>query len=135
MTLPTFLEPITRLLREASIPYMITGSLASSFYGRPRSTQDVDLVFEASEREGRFNAVDPDRGWKAGFIVRKRRPFSVSEFERRRSGEVLGLEVFLPTPEDLIVAKLEWARKGGSDLQLRHVRSILRMQGDRLDRE
>lgn len=162
MTLPTFLERITRLLHEASVPYMLTGSLAAAFYGSPRSTQDVDLVVEASsdglarlaeridragfyvsreaareawEQEGQFNAIDPETGWKADFIVRKSRPFSVSEFQRRRAHNVLGLELSLLTPEDLIVAKLEWAEKGGaSDLQLRDVRAIIRRQRDRLDR-
>lgn len=34
--------------------------------------------------------------------------------------ELMGLELAMVTPEDLIVAKLEWARKGGSELQLRN---------------
>jgi hypothetical protein len=35
---------IIRALEQASIPYMLTGSFASSYHGMPRATQDVDIV-------------------------------------------------------------------------------------------
>lgn len=161
VTLPGLLRTVTRILESESIPYMLTGSLAGAYYAAPRATQDVDLVVEASldelsaladrlstsgfyvsaeavreaaERESQFNAIDPNTGWKVDFIVRKSRPFSVKEFERRRTANVLGIEIFLASPEDLVIAKLEWAKEGGSELQIRDVRSILRARGDRLDR-
>lgn len=31
-------------LGNAGVPYMLTGSFASSFHGAPRTTQDVDIV-------------------------------------------------------------------------------------------
>lgn len=46
----TFLADILSLVSAAGIPYMITGSLASTFYGRPRTTQDIDLVIEADAK-------------------------------------------------------------------------------------
>ena len=81
---------------------------------------------EASIHEGQFNAIDPETGWKVDFIVRKSRPFSASEFERRIPQSALGLELFMATPEDLVIAKLEWAKKGESELQLRDVRALLK---------
>ncbi len=151
---------ITEILDEGSVPYMLTGSLAAAYYATPRATQDIDVVIEASleqlsnlvqklteaglyvsveaaheasRLEGQFNAIDPETGWKADFIIRKDRPFSASEFERRRTASVLGLDLSLASAEDLIIAKLEWAKKGGSELQLRDVQAILRSQLDHLD--
>ncbi len=139
---------------------MLTGSLAGSYHGAPRSTQDIDLVVEASvaallevatklrthglyvsddaireahAARGMFNAVDPDSGWKVDFIVRKDRPFSRAEFESRREIEFLGLELSIASAEDLIVAKLEWARLGNSERQLRDVVEIIAVQGAGLD--
>jgi hypothetical protein len=50
------------MLREADVPFMITGSLASSHYGASRTTQDVDFVVEltpprARDRARRFLAA------------------------------------------------------------------------------
>ena len=39
------LDTIGRL-RAAGIPYMVAGSLASSFHGEPRATQDIDVVID-----------------------------------------------------------------------------------------
>lgn len=36
---------ITRLER-AGVPYMITGSVASSYHGEPRATRDLDIVID-----------------------------------------------------------------------------------------
>jgi hypothetical protein len=68
---------------------------------------------EAVRRETQFNAIDPKSGWKVDWIVRRDRPFSRREFERRRRVDVMGLELPMVTPEDLIVAKLEWVERGG----------------------
>lgn len=46
MTLSTFVGHVLGALAQTDIPHMVTGSLAASFYGEPRSTQDVDLVVE-----------------------------------------------------------------------------------------
>lgn len=162
VTLPGLLKRVAAILDEESIPYMLTGSLAMAYYATPRATQDLDIVVESSgtrlvelasrlsdsgfyvsedavreatDREGQFNAIDPETGWKVDFIIRKTRPFSVEEFRRRRRAEVLGVDLSLATPEDLVIAKLEWAKMGGSVMQLRDVRSILRARGGGLDRD
>lgn len=156
MTLASFLQRVISILEEVKIPYMLTGSLAAAYYAVPRATQDIDLVVEvlpanlpdltellssegyyvslaaareALAHEGQFNGIDPDSGWKVDFIIRKNRPFSISEFERRTRASALGFEFYLTTREDLVVAKLEWAKKGKSELQLRDVRAILSTAG------
>lgn len=162
MTLATFLQRVISILDEAEVPYMLTGSLAAAYYAVPRATQDVDLVVElesvdpsrmtgmlsaagyyvslsaareAQSHDGQFNAIDPETGWKVDFMVRKNRPFSRSEFSRRVRVSALGLEMYMVTREDLVVAKLEWAKKGGSELQLRDVRAILKAAGPEFDRD
>ncbi len=161
MTFPEVLRRVVSILSEESVAYMVTGSFATAYYAYPRATQDIDLVVEPSkdalervaarledagfytspeavrealEHEGQFNAIDPDTGWKIDFIVRKSRPFSIAEFNRRRRAEVLGLELSLATAEDLVIAKLEWAKLGGSETQLRDVQNILGTHWDALDR-
>ena len=37
---------VVRALESEAIPYMVTGSVASSYHGRPRSTHDADIVID-----------------------------------------------------------------------------------------
>lgn len=161
--LRSFLQRLVSLLGEADVDYMLTGSMASTLYGRPRSTQDLDLVVqltsshlgallpgfdpdtyyvdesaarEAIRQRSQFNVIDLASGWKADLIVRKDRPFSHTEFGRRRRAVVLGTELWVATAEDVVVSKLEWAkRSGGSERQMGDVEGILAQQGDSLDRD
>lgn len=162
MTLQAFLSLVVSELEGAGIRFMITGSLAASYHGAPRATQDVDLVVEpdeasllelarrlrdvglyasdadvreAVETRGQFNAIDPATGWKADFVVRKSREFSSTEFDRRLPLNFLGLEMSMVTAEDLVIAKLEWAKLGDSERQLQAVADIVAIQGERLDRD
>ena len=160
MSLAAFLKCIVEALRAADVPFMLTGSLAGAFYGQPRATQDVDVVveldshkldrliadlssagfyvsreaaLEALTHRGQFNAIDRQSGWKVDLIIRKARAFSLSEFERRRPAELLGVELALTSVEDLIIAKLEWSELGDSDLQRRDVLDIIATSSSTLD--
>lgn len=151
---------VVRLLDEIDIPYMLTGSLAGSFHGAPRATQDIDLVVEgdlaalirladqlrgaglyvsdAAIREavassGLFNAIDSSSGWKVDFIVRKERRFSREEFSSRQMIRFMDLDLSITRAEDMVVAKLEWSKLGDSDRQLRDVAEIVNIQRGRLD--
>jgi hypothetical protein len=157
-----FLTRVTTALEMHGIPYMVTGSVASSLYGVPRSTNDVDLVIAPTreqllavvvmfQRVGltvageaavaalrnrtQFNVIDFPRGLKADLIVRKEREFSVTEFDRRDTVEVEGMRLTLATPEDVLIAKLEWAKLGDSERQLVDAAGILKMQSASLDLE
>lgn len=161
MTLTSFLRTAVRILDEAGVPYMITGSLAAAYYGVARATQDVDMVIEvegdeidrvvqglldagfyvdrgtaleAQRTRGQFNAIDPESGWKVDLIVRKERPYSKTEFERRQRVSFLGVEAAVASLEDLLIAKLEWSRLADSALQRRDVTQLLERLGTPLDR-
>lgn len=161
MTLEELIAAVVPLLDEAEVPYMVTGSTASSLYGAPRSTLDLDLVIdptpstlrrfidavprdiyyidppaaaEALRSRGQFNVIDKETGWKADLIIRKDRPFSVTEMRRRQPQAVLGTRASVATAEDVVIAKLEWAKAGDSVRQLRDVAAVLKGMGDALDR-
>ncbi len=156
------LAAIVLELNRFDIPHMLAGSFASTYHGDPRTTNDIDLVIDpareslesfvrgldpqhfyvsapaaraAFESRGQFNVVLLDSAWKADLILRKDRPFSRVEFERRQAAEIAGVTVFVATAEDTIVAKLEWARLGESERQLRDVIGVLEVSGERLDHD
>ena len=133
------------------MPWMITGSTASAFYGEPRATQDIDFLvdptpeqlrlllealrgdFYVSSEEasdalrlrGMFNAIDLESGWKADVIVCPDRPFERNELSRRRSARLFDVDVFVISPEGSVVSKLRWAADSGSELQLRDAASVI----------
>ena len=103
-------------------------------YGSPRSTQDIDLVFDptpeqparfvdgldpdrfyagnavvARQHRSMFKVIEPSTGFKGDLIFCKDRPFSDSEFRRREPVEVLGVQTAIATVEDTILAKVERA--------------------------
>lgn len=153
---------LVRRLEQLAIPYMIAGSVASSHHGRPRATNDADVVIDpnpqaldelvaalladgyyvdapiarqALRTRRLFNVIDPESAFKIDLIIRKERPFSREEFARRVRHTFAGLSVDIATAEDTILAKLEWARKaGGSERQLDDVAGILQVSGAGLDR-
>jgi hypothetical protein len=155
------LASIADRLETAGIPYMVVGSIAGSFHGVPRTTVDVDIVIdpsaealrafidalppdayyvadsavvEAFERRSSFNIIEQATGWKVDLLIRKDRPFSAIEFERRTTASLFGRDTPLATAEDTIIAKLEWARAGESERQLRDVAGILDVSGETIDR-
>lgn len=160
MSLAAFLRRVAEILDEAGVPYMLTGSLASAYYAVPRATQDLDVVIAAEEpgierivqglltagcyvdrdaalearrTHGQFNAIDPESGWKVDLIVRRDRPYSRTEFERREQVTLLGVEVAVASLEDVLIAKLEWGRLGDSALQRRDVVQLLERTWEQLD--
>ena len=148
-------------LDQAGIPYMFTGSFASSFHGTPRASNDFDLVIaptpeqlrilktilpepqyyfdladalDTLKRGQQFNIIDLTSGWKIDFIIRKPRPFSLSEFDRRFQIDFEGLPIFMASAEDVILAKLEWATLSRSERQIEDAAGILRIRANELDR-
>jgi hypothetical protein len=140
---------------------MLSGSFASAYYGAPRSTQDIDLVIaatpaqlrefvqslpsteyyadldaalEAHKRQSLFNVIDLATGWKVDLIIRKSRAFSQEEFRRRQLVNLQDYPLFVASAEDVIVAKLEWAKLAQSRRHIEDIAGILRVRGESLDR-
>jgi len=156
-----FLEGLIEKLGRHNIPYMLSGSVSSSIHGQPRATKDVDIVITPTEEQvlnfagtlgetyyvsldavreafahnSTFNVIDNQSGWKADFIIRKDRPFSKKEFERRCAAKIKQLDVWVTSPEDIILSKLEWAKDSQSEQQFRDALGVAMVQWDRLDKD
>ncbi len=155
------LKRVLGALAASEIPHMVAGSFAGMAHGLLRTTYDIDLVIdptrtqldqfvsslateefyvsreaadEAWRRRGQFNVIDLATGWKTDLILIKRRAFSRKEFSRRQPDSLFGVQIFVATAEDTILAKLEWARLGESERQIRDVVGILELRATTLDR-
>lgn len=160
MNVGAVLATLGAALDAAGIHWMVAGSVASSTWGEIRSTQDIDVVvvasrtslvnlcralpadrwyadpdmaIDAAKSQSMFNIIDLDSGWKIDIILQKSRAFSREEFARRRRTEVDGTPVWMASPEDVILAKLEWAKATGSERQIRDAAGIVAVQGSALD--
>ena len=160
MSAAAVLQRITEELDRAGIDYMLSGSFASAYYGSSRSTQDIDLVIEATpaklskfiealprdefyveldtaleayQRRSMFNVIDLATGWKIDLIIRKSRAFSEEEFRRRQRSSMDNVPLFVASVEDSILSKLEWAKLSDSRRQIDDVAAILRLRWDALD--
>ncbi|MDI6803561.1 MAG: hypothetical protein QME58_06910 [Bacteroidota bacterium] len=156
-----FITRVVEILEKIEIPYMFTGSIGSSFHGEPRATNDVDVVitltqeqlhklinsfgndyyvsesaaYDAFDRHTMFNVIDNKTGWKADFIILKMRPFSIQEFKRRKLHQFGDINVFIVSPEDAILSKLEWAKETLSEKQFQDALGVAVVQWKELDKE
>jgi hypothetical protein len=158
------LARVARLLEELSAPYAVVGSVASSLYGDARATADVDILadlhadhaallvaalekdFYIDEQAVRraiqsrrlFNAIHFDSLFKIDVYVAPDDDFTQEQLRRRRPEYLLPdsrQPVYLASPEDTLLAKLLWHRRGGgaSARQLTDVIGVIKIQGARLD--
>lgn len=161
MSQQELLGRVVEVLDGAAVPYMVTGSIVSSFQGNPRSTHDIDVVVqlppsavpallaafpgprfyldEVSVRRaiaGRdmFNLLDADTGYKVDFWLLTDDPFDRQRFDRRTPEVIDGLPVNISRPEDTILMKLKWSRdSGGSEKQFTDARDVYELQFGTLD--
>lgn len=141
MTIREAAVMLVKRLREAHVPYLLVGSFSSNLYGIPRSTKDVDVVIQAKAGAvmdlsvalgDRFEPIDQFRfETNTGTICQEFRirgttfrvelfmlsddPHDASRFERRREESLDGETAFFPSPEDVIIWKLRWARSKDID--------------------
>jgi hypothetical protein len=87
---------------------------------------DPDIYFPLDEakvaltRGGTFNVINLESQDKVDvFMVRHDDSFSSSRLERRVKRSILGVDAWVATPEDIILAKLRWRLVSRSEQQWR----------------
>jgi hypothetical protein len=151
---------VVEALEAENIPYLVTGAISVNVFGIPRGTKDVDIVIALetleplNRLESRLAGVlwfDPQVSFETitgslrHILKTKSRPpltvelfelgtdaFVQSRFGRRRLefSAQLNRNIWLPTPEDIVVQKLRWARSKDID----DARDVLAVQTlDKLD--
>ena len=155
---------VTRVFESLGVSYLIGGSLASTLYGMVRTTQDADIVAEmrlehlapfvatlqdefyvddamvaeAIQQHSSFNIIHRETMFKVDVFIPYPRPFLQAQLARaQRQSFILGGEVSakFASPEDIILAKLEWYRLGGevSERQWRDVLGVMKTRAGELD--
>jgi len=160
-------EPIAVTLRvvaeleKLGIDYLVGGSIASSVHGRPRTTQDVDIVArilgshverfvaalghefyvdadmirDAIVRRASFNVIHLETMLKVDVFVFAGDDLGVEEMNRRVAVPLRGASIWFASPEDIVLQKLDWYRKGEgvSERQWRDLVGVIAVQGTRFD--
>ena len=161
MDLEELFRKVIARLNESKIPYMLTGGLAVTIWGRPRSTMDIDVVIDlkkyhqekvyesfhkdfyinldeisqAIERKISFNIIDRESGGAIDFYFVKNDEYGEVRFKRRLTKKILDMKVSIITPEDLILIKLQWYKESESTKHLEDAESIFKISGEKLDRD
>ncbi len=159
------LTPVLAVFSDLGVRHFVGGSVASSAHGVARASLDVDVVAEleplhvrrfvaalqdayfvdqaqvqaAVDTRRSFNMIHLATMFKVDVFVSKRRPFDASTFARVRNEAVTrepgNPAIPLASAEDVLLAKLEWYRRGGetSDRQWEDVKGLLRVGKGTID--
>ena len=147
MNFENFIKKAIDALNESKVKYVVIGGIAAIFYGRARTTMDLDVVILVKEgeieklanslRKNKFEA-DLDeikRSLKEKThitIFLKNSPYRIdlkgiytsldqASIRRRRKIKLFGRNVWIESPEDIVIAKLVY----GSQQDLEDAKAIL----------
>jgi hypothetical protein len=157
------LQRLIGVLDGMKIAYRVVGSVASTTYGEPRFTNDIDVVvdlhLEDADRFCGFFPAEEFYCYRDAVIeaIRQRRQFNIIHYESGIkvdvfipepgfSGEALlargrrvtllpGFDAWFASPEDVILKKLEYYREGGSEKHISDIAGILKVQQEQIDRD
>jgi hypothetical protein len=156
---------VADVFEKLGVRYVVCGSLASSAHGMVRTTMDADLIADlrqehismfvemlkdtfyiddemirsAIEHRRSFNIIHLESMFKVDIFTPKQRQFDENQLSRRQE-TLLGEEnisLFILSPEDTILAKLEWYRLDGevSDQQWLDILGVLIIKQNQLDHQ
>jgi hypothetical protein len=152
---------LCRQLEHAQLRYLITGSQATTAFGEPRFTNDIDVVvdlepcklnvfcdgfptddYSLSREAARqavaerrmFNIIHPRSGLKIDVVISGETEFDLLCLNRGvRIPIADDCEAVFTSPEDIILKKLQWHHMGGGERHLRDIAGVIRVQGEKLD--
>lgn len=156
---PEFIHEVIGALERLDISYFLVGSVCSSTWGEIRSTNNADIVVDATEeqirklvahfegehyanmesaldalrRRSMFNIISNRSAMKVDLMISKQSPYALEQFRRRTQANICGMLVYLQSPEDTILSKLLWGRQSESEKQLRDVVGVLTVMRESLD--
>lgn len=154
-----FLVDVLNRLNQAGVDYMLTGSMASNYWGTPRTTHDLDFVImlkpeqtqrlvsalesglfvqpesvrSAFQPPHQFNALDEQSALKADFWLLQDNAFEQSAFHRRLRVDLFGVSACIATAEDILLHKLYWNKITPSERQLMDAAGVFAVQAEELD--
>jgi len=146
-------------LNRTQITYYLTGSMASNYWGIPRTTHDLDFVIQlppsavskivsafspeyfmdevsvraAYQPPHQFNAIDTRSSLKVDFWLPKPAPFDRVMLSRRVRVTLFGEAAWITTAEDSILHKLVWNKITPSERQLADAAGVTAVQARKLD--
>lgn len=159
------LRPLIEAFEVLDIQYRIGGSVASSLFGVMRATYDIDLVANVGpkhvdplvamlsadyyidaelirhgiEHTSSFNLIYLASMMKVDVFI-----LGDGEYDQEAFGRTVlrplsaddTTDFALCTPEDIVLRKLDWHRRGGgaSERQLEDIVQVLRVRSETLDR-
>lgn len=156
-------QPIAEALEQLGVEYHLGGSVVSSLHGKPRYTQDIDLVAnlqpshvrrfvemlnqdyyidesmirDAIRQRSSFNAISFATSYKIDVFIPKLRAFDQDEIQHIQYLPLEEGERAFPvtSPEATVVRKLEWYEMGGrgSSRQWQDILGILVKKANALD--
>ncbi|MBA2431751.1 MAG: hypothetical protein H0V56_06495 [Chthoniobacterales bacterium] len=150
-----------RRLNRTGVIYYLTGSMASNYWGIPRTTHDLDFVVQLPatavprivqefsgdfyieeaavravyEPPHQFNAIDTRSALKVDFWLAGTEPFDQEMLRRRVQVTLFGEPAWISTAEDVILHKLLWNRISPSDRQLGDAAGVVAVQAVALDKD
>ncbi len=159
------IRPVVRTFEQLEIPYYLGGSVAAIIYGLPRMTMDADLsaslvdahvpqlvaaweddfyvsgpmIREAIQRQSCFNLIHLKSAYKVDIFCSHAQAFQQSVLARRRRDSLVSgedeLTIDVASPEDLVLHKLVWFRKGNetSERQWLDILTVLKLQAAVID--
>lgn len=159
MTQEEIIKKVVDMLDKNGIPYMLAGAIAVNYYGRPRLTHDVDLVIQlqlkdaervahlfegefyialegiidAVEHGTMFNLIHSETGIKVDCWILKHKEYDKLSFARKRKETIFDQEMYISSPEDLVIAKLDWYKQSDTKKHYDDVVGIFQIQQGKLD--